>query len=150
MEVLFWLCTSALVAFMVQLCWRRLRWVKAQTGTTAWQRMADKVLLCRVCRRPVDPEVIDVDTGTCGQAACVGHIMRARARLAEARQAAERVLEPAMVQGVRADKTPMFSAAGDPIMVRDPSGEWVARHVPGGALTDGDRAALAWVRQHGG
>lgn len=150
LQVIFWLSTSALVAFMVQLCWRRLRCVKAHTGTTAWQRMADKVIPCRVCKRPMVAQDIHVATDTCGAQGCVGVVMVGRARMAEARVATEMVLREQTVPALRKDGSAIYSAEGEPVMVPSSSGAYELAHVPGGALSEGDRAAMAWVRQHGG
>lgn len=146
-EVLFWSSFAGLAVVVEELCRRRLCWVKQRTGTTAWARMTDRVVFCRVCKQPM-PEKVDVETDTCGSAGCVRVVMVGRVKMARSRVETETALVEVTAPGYWADGKQMFTDDGEPMMFPVPE-SYERIHVPGGALNDRDRAALAWAAENG-
>lgn len=104
-----------------------------------------KLIPCPVCQVGHTRVEHDDETHTCGKPECMNLVWEGRVRMAEARAATDQTrIGPVMVQGERRDGRPMFSSAGDPVMVRHPSGEW--ERTSGGEQDAADRAAFEWAR----
>lgn len=101
---------------------------------------------CWICKIEYAVSQHEPETGTCGDAACVEKVWRARLRMAEARLAVNRVrLEPRTTSILRADGRPLLDSSGAEMQGRHPDGGWT--RVEGGPADARDQAAYDWAAE---
>lgn len=148
LEVAFWLLVAGFFVFLVGVPAWRLGELYGRSGVGWWKRVArsEDVMRCRVCGAEHAVERHDRATDSCGHLSCVQLVMLGRKQMAEARDVGGVHLAPKLVQGKRADGSLMFTSDGEPVMVRDPSGDWEQVPGPGGtpAQRSQDAVAKSW------
>lgn len=154
MEIAFWTLVVGFCVFVVGLLAWRLGELYGRSGVGWVKRMtkSDDILRCRMCGAEHTVERHHRGTDTCGHPSCVRLVLAGRARMAEAREVAGVHLMPKVIPATRQDGSEVFTSSGQPVMVRDPSGEWVQVPGPGGlpSQLSQDAVALQWFRdEHG-